>query len=322
MATAGPGDKAPEGAGADAAMGAGTPGAGVLRKPPWLKAPLPTGPAYVRLKGLMRDLSLHSVCEEARCPNLGECWTHGTATFMILGRICTRACGFCAVAAGRPQGPDPDEPLRVAEAVAQLGLRHVVVTSVARDDLPDGGAGAFAATVAALRARAPETTVEVLIPDFGGRAEALERVLAAGPDILNHNVETCRRLTPRVRARARYERTLELLQRARRGGSPTMRTKSGFMVGLGESWAECLETMDDLRAAGVELLTVGQYLRPSPRHLPLVRYYAPAEFSALRAEALARGFLHCEAGPLVRSSYHAHGQALRAGVGAAGTQGP
>jgi lipoic acid synthetase len=270
------------------------------------------GPEYARLKGLMRDLELHTVCEEAHCPNVGECWAHGTATFMLLGRVCTRACGFCAVETGRPPAADPGEPARVADAVARLGLRHVVVTSVARDDLPDGGAGAFAATIAAIRDRRPGSAVEVLIPDFRGDPDALRTVLDAAPDILNHNIETCRRLTPRVRARARYDRTLELLGRARALGPATMRTKSGFMVGLGETWAECLEIMDDLRAARVDILTVGQYLRPSPAHLPLLRYYTPEEFATLKAEALARGFRHCEAGPLVRSSYHAHEQSARA----------
>lgn len=282
------------------------------RRPPWLKAPLPGGEEYARVRGLMRGLALHTVCEEARCPNIGECWAHGTATFMILGRICTRACGFCAVETGRPSAWDAAEPARVADAVLRLGLRHVVVTSVARDDLADGGAAAFAATIAAIRQRCPRTTVEVLIPDLQGSGEDLRRVLEARPDICNHNIETCRRLTPRVRARARYERTLELLGRAKGWGAPGLRTKSGFMVGLGESWDECLETMDDLRAAAVDILTIGQYLRPSPGHLPLLRYYTPAEFSALREEALRRGFRHCESGPLVRSSYHAHEQALNA----------
>jgi len=291
------------------------------RRPPWLRAPLPGGPEYARVKGLMRGLELHTVCEEARCPNIGECWAHGTATFMILGRVCTRACGFCAVQTGRPVGLDLEEPARVGDAVAHLGLRHVVVTSVARDDLPDGGAAIFAATIGAIRTRCPETTVEVLIPDLQGQAEHLRRIVDAAPDILNHNIETCRRLSPKVRARARYDRTLELLGRARAWGPAGMRTKSGFMVGLGESFAECLETIDDLRAAGVDILTVGQYLRPSPQHLPLLRYYTPEEFAGLRAEALGRGFRHCEAGPLVRSSYHAHEQAGRAGVGTTGPPG-
>jgi lipoic acid synthetase len=275
------------------------------RKPSWLKVRLPTGAEYARVRATLRELDLATVCEEARCPNLGECWGQGTATFMLLGRVCTRACRFCAVATGRPGAPDPEEPTRVAEAAARLALRHVVVTSVARDDLPDGGAAQFAATVAAVRRRCPDATVEVLIPDFGGDPEALRRVLAAAPDVLNHNVETCRRLTPRVRARARYDRTLELLARARAWGPSGMRVKSGFMVGLGESWQECLELMDDLRQAGVELLTVGQYLRPTAAHLPVARYYSPEEFAALRREAEARGFRHCAAGPLVRSSYRA-----------------
>lgn len=289
------------------------------RKPPWLKAPLPSGPQWARVRQLAQGLALHTVCEEAHCPNLGECWGRGTAAFMILGRVCTRACRFCAVTAGRPGSPpDPQEPARVAEAVARIGLRHVVVTSVARDDLPDGGAAAFAAVVAAIRVRCPGTTVEVLIPDLQGCAEPLRRILEAGPDILNHNVETCRRLTPQVRARARYARSLELLARARQWGPPSLRTKSGFMVGLGESWQECLQTMDDLRSAGVELLTVGQYLQPSAAHLPVVRYYAPEEFAALRVAATARGFLHCAAGPLVRSSYHADAQAAAAHAAATG----
>jgi lipoic acid synthetase len=278
------------------------------RKPAWLKVPLPGGDTYREVKGLLRGLGLHTVCEEARCPNIGECFGHRTATFMILGRVCTRACRFCAVETGRPAGLDAGEPERVADAVARLGLRHVVVTSVARDELADGGAAMFAATIRAIRRRAPGCGVEVLIPDFQGDAAALQTVLDAGPDILNHNIETCRRLTPSVRARARYERTLQLLDRARRGGRPGLRTKSGFMVGLGESWDECLEIMRDLRAVDVDILTVGQYLRPSARHLPLQRYYTPAEFAALKEAALGMGFRHCESGPLVRSSYHAHQQ--------------
>lgn len=289
------------------------------RRPPWLRARLPGGPEYARVQALVRDLRLHTVCAEAHCPNMGECWTHGTATFMILGGVCTRACGFCAVTTGRPDGVDADEPARVGDAVASLGLRHAVITSVARDDLPDGGASIFAAVIRAIRARCPGTTVEVLIPDLQGQEAGLRTVLAAAPDILNHNIETCRRLTPRVRARARYERTLELLGRARAWGPTEMRTKSGFMVGLGEDWAECLQTLDDLRGAAVDIVTIGQYLRPSPQHLPLLRYYTPQEFAALKREALARGFRHCEAGPLVRSSYHAHEQAARAGMH---TQGP
>jgi len=283
------------------------------RKPAWLKVPLPGNDTYREVKDLMRGLDLHTVCEEARCPNIGECFGHRTATFMILGRICTRACRFCAVETGRPTGLDLEEPARVADAVAHLGLRHVVVTSVARDELPDGGAGIFAATIRAIRERAPDCGIEVLIPDFLGEPVALQTVLDAQPDILNHNIETCRRLTPSVRAKARYDRTLELLDRARRGGKGGMRTKSGFMVGLGESVAECLEVMRDLRAVDVDILTVGQYLRPSAQHIPLVRYYTPAEFGELKQAAIGMGFRHCEAGPLVRSSYHAHEQLVRAG---------
>ena len=283
------------------------------RRPPWLKAPLPGGEGYARVRGLMRGLALHTVCEEAHCPNIGECWAHGTATFMILGRLCTRACGFCAVTTGAPHGlVDLREPPRVADAVARLNLRHVVITSVARDDLPDGGSAIFAQTITAVRAASPRTRIEVLIPDLQGQADGLRRILAAGPHILNHNIETCRRLTPRVRARARYDRTLELLARARSFAPAGLRTKSGFMVGLGETMDECLQIMDDLRGSGVSILTIGQYLRPSPRHLPLRRYYTPEEFARLRTEALERGFAHCESGPLVRSSYHAHEQSQQA----------
>ena len=292
------------------AMGGGSlPG----RRPPWLKAPLPGGEGYARVRGLMRGLALHTVCEEAHCPNIGECWAHGTATFMILGRVCTRACGFCAVTTGAPRGlVDVQEPDRVADAVARLDLRHVVITSVARDDLPDGGSAIFAQTIAAVRALSPRTHIEVLIPDLQGQVEGLRRILGAAPDILNHNIETCRRLTPQVRARARYDRTLELLARARDFAPAGMRTKSGFMVGLGETMGECLQTMDDLRHSGVSILTIGQYLRPGPGHLPLRRYYTPEEFARLRSEALDRGFAHCESGPLVRSSYHAHEQSQQA----------
>ena len=283
------------------------------RKPAWLKVPMPGNESYREVKDMLRGLSLHTVCEEARCPNIGECFGHRTATFMILGRVCTRACRFCAVETGRPAGLDTEEPERVAGAVAQLGLRHVVVTSVARDELADGGASIFAATIRAIRAQAPDCRVEVLIPDFLGDLDALRVVLDAGPDILNHNIETSRRLTPSVRARARYDRTLELLTRARQYGRSGLRTKSGFMVGLGESWDECLEIMRDLRASDVDILTVGQYLRPSAKHIPLVRYWSPAEFAGLKEAALGMGFRHCEAGPLVRSSYHAHEQVEAAG---------
>jgi lipoic acid synthetase len=251
----------------------------------------------------MRGLALNTVCEEAHCPNLGECWSRGTATFMILGDVCTRACGFCAVRTGLPRRPpDPDEPRRVADAVARMGLRHAVVTSVNRDDQRDGGATIFAATVREIRARVAGCAVEVLIPDFKGRWDALQVVVDARPDVLNHNVETVPRLYRAARAGASFPRSLELLRRAKEAG---LLTKSGVMLGLGEDRDEVEETIRAIRAAGTDILTVGQYLRPSPRHLPVVRYYAPAEFAELRAFALGLGFAHVESGPLVRSSYHA-----------------
>jgi len=278
------------------------------RKPPWLKVRAPGGPSYLRLKGLMREWNLHTVCEEARCPNIGECWEELTATFMILGDVCTRRCGFCAVSHGRPTWEDWTEPERVGRAVGALGLEHVVITSVNRDDLADGGAELFARTIRAIRAEAPACRVEVLIPDFQGSEPALLTVVAARPDVLNHNIETVRRLYREVRPGARYERSLELFARARRH-APGMLTKSGIIVGLGEMREELLGTMWDLRGAGVELLTLGQYLRPSPRHLPIARFYPPDEFRELAALGEAMGFRHVEAGPLVRSSYHAKRQA-------------
>jgi lipoyl synthase len=288
------------------------------RKPDWLKVRFPGGPNYLRLKGLMRERGLHTVCEEARCPNMGECWEAGTATFMILGDVCTRACGFCAVTSGRPGAPpDPGEPKRVALTVAQLGLAHAVVTSVNRDDQPDGGAAIFADTIRWIRRLAPGTSIEVLIPDFLGDWAALETVLAAGPDILNHNTETVPRLYPRVRFKARYERSLELIERAGMH-DPRPVTKTGIMLGLGETRAEVLEVMRDLRAVGCDVLTIGQYLRPSAKHLPLVRYVPPEEFDELRDEGMALGFRHVESGPLVRSSYHAERQ-IPEGMRRAGT---
>jgi lipoic acid synthetase len=264
---------------------------------------------YEGLKGLVRGLELHTVCEEAHCPNLGECWGRGTATFMILGEVCTRACGFCAVRTGLPgQPPDPDEPRRVADAASRMGLRHLVVTSVNRDDQPDGGAGIFAATIRELRARVPGCAVEVLIPDFKGRWDALEVVLEARPDVLNHNVETVPRLYRQARAGASFPRSLELLRRSKEAG---LLTKSGIMVGLGEEWDEVEETIRAIRSAGTDVLTIGQYLRPSPKHLPVLRYYTPAEFERLRSFALGLGFAHVESGPLVRSSYHAEGHVPR-----------
>jgi lipoic acid synthetase len=277
-------------------------------KPDWLKVRAPGSPSYLRLKSLMRDLNLHTVCEEARCPNIGECWTHGTATFMILGDICTRACGYCAVGHGRPHAVDTAEPARVADAVEKLDLAHVVVTSVDRDDVADGGAAIFAETVREIRKRTPKASIEVLIPDFQGNEGALYAVLDARPDILNHNTETVPRLYRLARSGGRYARTMELLDRARKY-APAIATKSGIMLGLGEEWDEVIATLDDLRKAGCAILTLGQYLRPSATHLPMVRYYHPAEFARLKAIALEMGFTHVESGPLVRSSYHAHEQA-------------
>jgi lipoic acid synthetase len=278
------------------------------RKPQWLKVKAPGSPNYIRLKGLMARLRLHTVCEEAHCPNIGECWHHGTATFMILGDVCTRACRYCAVQHGRPASLDPDEPVSVADAVLALELRHAVITSVDRDDLPDGGAGVFAATIREIRARAASCRVEVLIPDFKGNESSLRTVLDAAPDILNHNTETVPRLYRVARPGGRYERSLELLDRARRC-APSIPTKSGLMLGLGEQLDEVLEVLGDLRRAGCQILTLGQYLSPSSAHLPVVRYYRPEEFDQIRIKALDLGFGHVEAGPLVRSSYHAHEQA-------------
>ena len=274
-------------------------------KPEWLKVRAPGSPSYLRLKGIMRELGLHTVCEEAQCPNIGECWHHGTATFMILGDVCTRACAYCAVAHGRPSSLDPAEPARVADAIQRLGLSYVVITSVDRDDLPDGGAAVFAETIRRTRERVPLCRIEVLIPDFQGREESLRTVLDAGPDVLNHNTETVPRLYRMARSGGRYTRTLELLERARcyRADVPT---KTGLMVGLGEERDEIVATLKDLRRVDCQILTIGQYLRPSLRHAPMIRYYHPEEFHALKAIALDLGFVHVESGPLVRSSYHAH----------------
>jgi lipoyl synthase len=288
------------------------------RKPAWLKVRAPGGPNYVRLKALMRERNLHTVCEEARCPNIGECWEERTATFMILGDVCTRRCGFCAVAHGRPVWEDWGEPDRVGRTVAEMDLRHVVVTSVNRDDLADGGAEIFARTIAAIRREAPACRVEVLIPDFQGSATALETVLQARPDVLNHNIETVPHLYGPVRPGSRYARSLELFQRASRHPTDPV-TKSGMMLGLGETADEVRSTMADLRAVGVQLLTLGQYLRPSAAHLPVVRYVPPPEFDALAADGRALGFRHVEAGPLVRSSYHAKRQ-VEAACAASGTE--
>ena len=278
----------------------------LLTRPDWIKARAPMGERYDRLRDLMRGLDLHTVCEEAHCPNIGDCWNRGTATFMILGDVCTRACGFCAVKTGLPaRPPDPQEAVRVADAVAQMGLRHAVITSVNRDDRRDGGAGVFAACIREIRARVPGCAVEVLIPDFKGEPAALDTVMSARPDILNHNTETVPRLYREVRPGARFTRSLAVLRRAKEAGLPT---KSGIMVGLGEEWSEVEETVRAIRDAGTDILTVGQYLRPSLEHLPLRRYYTPDEFARLRGFALGLGYRHVESGPLVRSSYHADEQ--------------
>jgi lipoyl synthase len=277
-------------------------------KPPWLKVRAPGSENFLRLKGLMAELKLHTVCEEAHCPNIGECWHHGTATFMILGDICTRACAYCAVAHGKPATLDLDEPERVANAIATMQLRHAVITSVDRDDVPDGGAAIFAETIRLTRTRVPQCRIEVLIPDFQGKESSLYAVLDARPDVLNHNIETVPRLYRMARSGGKYPRSLELLDRSRRY-APRIGTKTGIMVGLGERTEEVIEVFDDLRTVGVSILTIGQYLRPSVRHAPMERYYHPDEFAELKRIALAKGFVHVESGPLVRSSYHAHEQA-------------
>ncbi|HMJ87432.1 MAG TPA: lipoyl synthase [Vicinamibacterales bacterium] len=274
-------------------------------KPDWLKVRAPGSPRYLRLKGLMRELNLHTVCEEAQCPNIGECWNHGTATFMILGDVCTRACSYCAVSHGRPSAVDTVEPSRVADAIRTLDLDYVVITSVDRDDLTDGGASIFADTIRETRARLSACRIEVLIPDFQGNETALRTVLDARPDILNHNTETVPRLYRMARSGGRYARTLELLERSRRY-APDIPTKSGVMVGLGEERDELIATLQDLRRVGCGILTIGQYLRPSAAHAPMARYYHPDEFRELKERALEMGFVHVESGPLVRSSYHAH----------------
>ena len=278
------------------------------KKPPWLRVQAPGSPDYLRLKRLMRSLSLTTVCEEANCPNIGECWNHGTATFMILGDICTRSCGYCNVVHGTPQAIDAQEPARVAKAVRTLGLQHVVITSVDRDDIDDGGSGIFASTIETIRKQSPQCRIEVLIPDFSGRTNDLHTVLNATPNILNHNIETVERLYRAARPGGRYNRALGLLKKAG-DYRPTIPTKSGVMVGLGESLDELFRTMSDLREADCKILTIGQYLRPSVAHLPVVKYYHPDELTMLQEHASRLGFRHVESGPLVRSSYHAHEQA-------------
>lgn len=283
------------------------------RKPSWLKVKAPGGTNYVRLQHLMRELQLHTVCEEAHCPNVGECWEHGTATFMILGDVCTRNCGYCAVAHGRPPVYDVEEPARVAAAIAEMRLHHAVITSVDRDDLPDYGSWIFAETIRQIKAKLPTCSVEVLVPDFQGNADAIRTVLEARPDIYNHNTETVPRLYKRARPGGRYERVLEIFRTAKRL-APAIPTKSGMILGLGETLEEVKLVMADLRAVGVDILTLGQYLRPSNDHLPLDRYVTPDEFRHLYETGMAMGFRHVESAPLVRSSYHAWQQAQAAGV--------
>ncbi len=277
------------------------------RKPDWLKVRFPAGPNYARIDRYHRDQGLHSVCRSAACPNQGECWSRGTATFMILGDVCTRGCSFCNVAGGTPRPIDPEEPAKVARAVAELGLKHAVITSVTRDDLPDGGATQFARLIRAIRDQAPGCRVELLIPDLAGSREALGIIMEAGPDVLGHNVETVPRLYPAVRQGADYRRSLELLATARQL-APAIPTKSGIMLGIGEAGEEVLAVLEDLRESGCSLLTIGQYLAPTKAHYPVERFVSPEEFAEFRAAGLRLGFTHVESGPLVRSSYHAEEQ--------------
>lgn len=278
------------------------------RKPAWLRAKLPAGPEHARVRNLVDSQKLHTVCQSAQCPNLGECWSRGTATVMILGNICTRSCRFCAIETGRPTELDLGEPARVAEAVATMGLRHCVITSVARDELSDGGASVWAATIRAIRHRTPSTAIEVLIPDFQGRLQDLDTVLDARPDILNHNLETVERLQRKVRVQARYDRSRSILEHAKSRG---FTTKSGLMLGIGETKPEIEQTLRDLRDSGVDILTIGQYLQPTARHLPVDRWVTPEEFTHWKEFGLSIGFGVIESGPLVRSSYHADEQSAR-----------
>ncbi|MBI3952945.1 MAG: lipoyl synthase [Chloroflexi bacterium] len=283
------------------------------RLPEWFKVRFPGGEGYNRLRGLMRQHGLHSICEEAHCPNMGECWDAGTATFLILGDICTRHCAYCAVKSGRPQGVDPLEPRRLALTVKLLGLKYAVITSVDRDDLPDGGAAVFAECIRRVRAEVPDCRVEVLTPDFQGDRAAIAAVVAAHPDVFNHNIETVPRLYPRVRFKAKYQQSLDLIRQVRES-DPTVVTKSGLIVGMGETREELHSTMEDLVRHGCDILTIGQYLRPSPRHIAIDRFYHPDEFRELKALGAELGFRHVEAGPLVRSSYHAHEQLPLSGL--------
>ena len=273
-----------------------------VKKPSWLRVKLPTGENYRKVAGIVSEHKLHTICQSGNCPNMGECWGAGTATFMILGNVCTRSCGFCSVATGRPDAVDPFEPARVARSVELMGVMHCVITSVDRDDLKDGGSDIWARTIRAIRRRTPATTMETLIPDFQGKWENLEVVTEAAPDILSHNLETVRRLTKQVRIQAKYDRSLEVLMRSKRAG---LRTKSGVMLGLGESDAEVEESMDDLRSVGVDILTLGQYLQPTKAHLPVAEFIHPDRFARFKTIGLEKGFRYVESGPLVRSSYHA-----------------
>jgi lipoic acid synthetase len=273
-----------------------------IPKPKWLRVKLPTGENYRKVRGLVDQHKLHTICESGNCPNMGECWGEGTATFMILGNICTRSCGFCAVATGRPLPADVKEPERVADSIRLMGVKHAVITSVDRDDLTDGGATIWYNTVAAVRRASPGTTMETLIPDFAGKWENLQQIIEAAPEVVSHNLETVRRLTKQVRIQAKYDRSLELLLRLKQGG---MRTKSGVMLGLGESEEETLETIDDLASVHVDILTLGQYLQPTPKHLPVAAFITPEKFAEYKEYALRKGFRYVESGPLVRSSYHA-----------------
>lgn len=275
---------------------------GRVPKPKWLRVKLPTGENYKMVRGLVTEHKLHTICESGNCPNMGECWGEGTATFMILGNICTRSCGFCAVATGRPLNVDPHEPEHVAESIFLMKVKHAVITSVDRDDLPDGGSEIWAQTVEAVRRKAPGVTMETLIPDFAGKWENLQRIIDVAPEIVSHNLETVRRLTKQVRIQAKYDRSLEVLRRLKQGG---MRTKSGVMLGLGESHQEVLETMEDLRAVGLDVITLGQYLQPTPKHLPVAEFITPERFAEYETLGKQMGFRHVESGPLVRSSYHA-----------------
>lgn len=273
-----------------------------IKKPDWLRVKLPTGENYLKVREIVSKHKLHTICQSGNCPNMGECWGAGTATFMILGNICTRSCGFCAVATGRPLPVDLEEPKRVAESVKLMGVKHCVITSVDRDELKDGGSVIWAETVNEIRKQSPQTTLETLIPDFRGDWENLQRIIEVAPEIVSHNMETVRRLTKQVRIQAKYERSLEVLKRLKQGG---MRTKSGIMVGLGEKEEEVLETMDDLINVGLDVLTIGQYLQPTRKHLPVVEYVKPEIFEMYKKAGLAKGFRYVESGPLVRSSYHA-----------------